>query len=354
MTHAAIKGWAKCLPPAILSNPDLATFLDTDDDWIRSRTGMVERRISHVPVSDLGHVAAHRALACAGVNAAEVDLIIFGTTSADQNCPNTASRVQQLLGASKAACIDLNTACTSFLYGMSVATAMIKTGVVRNALVIGAEVISQAMEWTNRDVAVLFGDGAAALYLEASDVEEGLLAEELGCYGEVRDILTVHGLGLGYGGADRGHFRWQFEGQEIFRRAVQGMVSASQAVLAKRGLSVPDVDLVVPHQANLRIIEAVAKRGQLPLDKVYINIHRYGNMSAATVAVALVEAVEEGRVAPGATILLPAFGGGLSWCALLLRWGDRVEPVAQSDLNLPPCEHSGLELVQGIMAEAGR
>ena len=350
MTYAAIKGWAKCLPPAVLTNADLATFLDTDDEWIRTRTGMVEHRISHVPVSDLGHVAAHRALACAGVAASEVDLIIFGTTSADQICPNTASRVQQLLGADKAACIDLNTACTSFLYGLSVATAMIKTGVARNALVIGAEVISRAMEWTNRDVAVLFGDGAAAFYIEASDTEEGLLAEELGCEGQVRDILTVHGLGMAYMGDESGRYRWQFEGQEIFRQAVQGMVSASKAVLAKRDLSVDDIDLVVPHQANLRIIEAVAKRGRLPMDKFFINIHRYGNMSAATAPVALVEAVEEGHVTPGSTILVPAFGGGLSWCALLLRWGDRVTPIAQGEVDLPPCERSALELVQEIMS----
>ncbi|MCJ7771589.1 MAG: 3-oxoacyl-ACP synthase, partial [Desulfobacterales bacterium] len=191
MTYAAITGWAKCLPPAVLTNADLSSFLETDDEWITTRTGMKERRISHVPISTLGHVAARRALAAAGKTADEVELIIFGTTTPDQICPNTSSHVQNLLGADNAACIDLNTACTSFLYSLSVATSMIKTGIFRNAIVIGAEVISPLMDWANRNVAILFGDGASAFYIEASDEKEGLLAEELGCFGDVREILSV-------------------------------------------------------------------------------------------------------------------------------------------------------------------
>ncbi len=353
MTNAAIKGWAKCLPPAVLTNDDLSTFLETDDEWIITRTGMKERRVSHVPVSILGHVAACRALAGAGKNGEDVELIIFGTTSPDQICPNVSSNVQMLLGADKAACMDINTACTGFMYSLTAATAMIRTGVVKNAVVIGAEVISPIMDWDNRNVAVLFGDGAAAYYLEATDEEEGLMAESLGCYGHVRDILTIHGWGVNYAnqGIVIGETEWQFEGQKIFKEAVAGMVSASAKVLEKCALSGNEIDLVVPHQANLRIIQAVVKRLELPMDKVFVNVHRYGNMSAATAPVALAEAVEEGRVNPHCKILVPAFGAGLTWCAHLLKWGERVEPLGETDVDLPPCDKTGLELVQEIRSK---
>jgi 3-oxoacyl-[acyl-carrier-protein] synthase-3 len=353
MTHAAITGWAKCMPPAVLTNEDLSTFLDTDDEWITSRTGMKERRISHVHISTLVHVAASRALAAAGKTGDEVELIIFGSTTPDQICPNTASYIQKMLGAKKAACMDLNSACTSFMYSLTAATSMIQTGVVKNAIVIGAEVISPVMDWDNRNVAVLFGDGASAFYVEATDKEEGLLAEELGCFGEVREILTVHGYGLKYAnqGIPLGQTEWQFEGQKIFKNAVTGMVSASKKVLEECGLTTNDLDIVVPHQANLRIIEAVAKRIDVPMDKVFVNVHRYGNMSAATAPVALVEAVEEGRIGPGSIILVPAFGAGLTWCAHIIRWGDRVDPLGETDVELPPCDKTGLEMVQEIRAK---
>jgi 3-oxoacyl-[acyl-carrier-protein] synthase III len=348
--HAAITGWGKCLPPAILTNNDLATFLDTDDEWIRKRTGMQERRISHVSVSQLAYVAAQRALAAAGKTSEDVDLIVFGTTTPDSICPNTASGLQKLLVASNAACMDLNTACTSFLYSMTVATSMIRTGVVRSALVIGAEVISPLMEWDNRNVAVLFGDGAAAFFLEASEQLQGVMAESLGCYGEVRDILKLQGWGAEYAnqGMMLGETRWLFEGQEIFKRAVKGMADACQSVLEKSGLNADEVGLVVPHQANIRIIEALSKRAGIPAEKVFVNIHRYGNMSAATAPVALVEALEEGLVEPGSNILMPAFGGGLTWSAHLLKWGERTRPLQASDAELPPCDKSALELVQDI------
>jgi 3-oxoacyl-[acyl-carrier-protein] synthase III len=355
MSYAAITGWGKCLPPAALTNEDLATFLDTNDAWIRQRTGMQERRISHVTVSALAHVAALRALAAAGKTAADVDLIVFGTTTPDRICPNTASGLQKLLFASNAACMDLNTACTSFLYSMTVATSMIRTGVVRNALVIGAEVISPLMDWNNRNVAVLFGDGAAAFFLEASEEPQGVMAESIGCYGEVRDILSLRGWGVEYAnqGIMFGDIQWQFEGQEIFKRAVKGMANACKDVLEKSALSIDEIDLVVPHQANLRIIEALTNRTKTPAEKVFVNIHRYGNMSAATAPIALVEALEEGHVQPGSNILMPAFGGGLTWCAHLLKWGQRTRPLATSDAELPPCNYSALELVLEIRRRRG-
>ena len=358
MKYAAITGWGKCMPPAVLDNAGLATFLETSDEWITSRTGIKERRISHVPMTVLSHIAAARALACAGMDPKDLDLVVLGTCSADETVPNTASGVQFMLGAHNAAAMDVNTACTSFLYGLSSATAMVRTGVVRNALVIGVEVISPYMDWDNRNVAVLFGDGAAAVVLEASDEPSGVIAEKLGCAADARHTLRVRGMGTIYGnnGLQLGDTRWDFDGQEIFKRAVHGMTEASQAALERARVAAADVDtvdLAIPHQANLRIIEAVAKRVGLPMESVYLTVQRYGNMSAATVPVALVEAVEEGRVKPSSLLLTPAFGGGLTWCAHVIRWGERVTPLGMSDLELPPCDKTGVELVQEIIRRKG-
>jgi 3-oxoacyl-[acyl-carrier-protein] synthase III len=352
MTYAAITGWGKCMPPSILSNRDLATFLETDDEWITTRTGIHERRISHVSGIDMAHVAAARALACSGLDASDVDLVVYGSCSNDEAVPNSASGLQFKLGAANAAAMDVNTACTSFLYSLSTATAMIRTGVVKNAVVVGVELISPFMDWANRGVAVLFGDGAAAVVLQTTQRNEGLLAEKLGCYSDARQILRVRGMGTTYAnrGVRLGDTLWDFDGQEIFKRAVHGMASASQDVLAKSGHGVGDIDLVVPHQANLRIIEAVAKRVGTPMDRVFLTIERYGNMSAATVPVALVEALEQGRVTPGALILTPAFGGGLTWCSHLIRWGERTTPLATTDTDLPPPTQSALERVRELMA----
>jgi 3-oxoacyl-[acyl-carrier-protein] synthase-3 len=339
------------MPPATLTNADLATFLDTSDEWITTRTGMRERRVSHVSAAELATVASARALACAGLAARDVDLIVYGSCSNEEAVPNSASGVQVALGATGAAAMDLNTACTSFLYGLSAAAGMIRTGVVGNAVVIGVELISRYMDWSNRNVAVLFGDGAAAVVLQGTDDDGvGVLGSVLGCDAEARHTLRVRGAGLAYAGfgITLGDTIWDFDGQAIFKRAVQGMCRASDRVLESTGFTAADVNLVVPHQANLRIIEAVARYVGIPMDKVMLTVERYGNMSAATVPVALVEALEAGRVRPGDLILMPAFGGGLSFCAVLLRWGDRVTPLGRADLELPPCTRSALELVNEI------
>ena len=351
MKHATITGWGKCMPPAILSNDDIATFIDTNDEWIVSRTGMKERRISHVPISDLAHVAAVRALAAAGIDAEDVDLIIFGSCTPDEVVPNAASRVQSLLGIKSAASFDLNTACTSGMYALSVASSMIQTGAAHTALVIGAEVITSVQDWTDRNVAILFGDGAAAFVLQGTEKDEGVLADKLGCLAASRDILRAHGLGTRYadGKTVLGTIWWDFYGQEIFKKAVLGMCEASAEALAKADLTTDKIDLVVPHQANLRIIDAVAKRFGVPREKVFINIHKYGNMSAATTPVALVEAIEEGFVQPGMNILLPAFGAGLTYSAHVIRWGERVTPINTASIELPPCEKTGLEMVREMM-----
>jgi 3-oxoacyl-[acyl-carrier-protein] synthase III len=356
MTNATITGWGKCLPPAVLSNDDIATFLDTSDEWISSRTGIRERRISHAPLGEVAYVAAARALACAGLTGKDIDLIVFGTTTHDDQCPNMASGLQRRLGAEGCAAMDINTACTSFLYGVSTATAMIRTGSMRRALVVGGEWISPYMDWKNRDVAVLFGDGAAAVVLEATERDEGVLLDKLGCFGESREILRIHGIGGAYVNRGRryGQTEWQFEGQEIFKKAVTGMSHACEDVLRRAGIGPDDVSLVIPHQANLRIIEFVAKRAGVPMERVFVNVQRYGNMSAATVPVALCEALEAGRVQPGAWLLTPAFGGGLTFCAHLIRWGERTTPLGHSDIELSPAPATGLELVHAIMqAKAG-
>ena len=351
MTYASIQGWGKCLPPAVLTNDDLATFLETNDEWITSRTGMKERRISHVQVSELAHIACERALASAGKEAKDVELIVFGSTTFDELCPNAASNVQRLLGASNAACMDVNTACTSGMYSLSTATAMIKSGVVKSALVIGAEVISPIMDWDNRDVAVLFGDGSAALYLEATEDEEGVLAESLGCFGESRDILAVEGWGMKYANKSRvlGDSSWAFLGQEIFKKAVAGMAQGCIKTLDKLNFSSENIDLVVPHQANLRIIDSLAKKLSLNSNDVFINIERYGNMSAATALVAFVEAIEEGKVKANSHVLIPAFGGGLTWSAHVIKFGKRVTAINDSAKKLPECTESGLALVQKLI-----
>ena len=347
MPFAGITGWGKCLPPGVLTNADLATFLDTSDDWIVSRTGISTRRIADCLLADLAEVAAWRALACAALAPTDIDLIVFGTTTHDDQCPNMASGLQQRLGAGACAAMDLNTACTSFLYGLSTANALIRTGVVRNALVIGAERISPYMDWDDRNVSVLFGDGAAAVVLQATDEEEGIQLEKLGCYGDAREILRIHGIGGAYVHSGRlaGVTEWQFEGQEIFKKAVNGMGLACEDVLARAGVTAKEIDLVVPHQANLRIIEAVAKRAGIDMDRVFVNVHRYGNMSAATVPVALCEALEAGRITPHARLLMPAFGGGLTFCAHLVRWGSRVTPLGSSDKELPTPNRTALETV---------
>ena len=350
MTYASITGWGKCLPPAILTNQDIATFLPTDDAWITSRTGMKERRISYVRGIELAITASLRAIACAGLRGEDIELIVYGSCSNDEAVPNSASGVQAMIGATRAASFDVNTACTSFMYGLSIATSMIRTGVVRNALVIGVELISQYMDWDNRNVAVLFGDGAAAVVLEKAEQETGVIAEKLRCFADARQILRIRGIGTMYAnlGVQFGHTSWDFDGREIFRKAVQGMSEASLEVMARCGVTMEGIALVVPHQANSRIIEAVGKRIGADAGKVFMTLHKYANMSSATAPVALVEAVESGRVPPGGLVLMPAFGGGLTLSAHMLRWGERTSALRESDAELPPCHKTALQMVNEI------
>lgn len=348
MLHAEITGWGKCVPPAVLSNEDLATFMDTSDEWIASRTGIRERRICHCNFSDMAIVAAKRALAAADLDPMDIDLILLGSLTNDSLCPNTASLVQDALGARNAASIDINSACTGFLYGLHIGTNMIRTGAHKKVLVIGGEFISHYMNWSRRDVAVLFGDACGAVVIEATEKPVGLIAARIGCEAEAKYAIQITNLGSAYSRLSEEflYINWNFEGQEVFKRAVKSMAQACEGVLADAGLGIQDVNLVVPHQANKRILDALAKRVGINEEKVFVNVHKYGNTSAGTIPVALTESLEENRIKPGDYVLSASFGAGLTWGAALIRWGDRVEPLRQSDADLPPCNQTALEILE--------
>ena len=348
MPNAVITGWGKCLPPTRLTNADLSEVMDTSDEWITTRTGIKERRICHVNTTDMAHVAAARALAAADVDPLDVDVIILATCTPDTLIPNAVSRVQLLLGATNAAALDINTACSGFLYGLTLARGQIGMGLAKKVLVIGAERLTAYMDWSYRQTAVLFGDGAGAVLLEASEDEPGILASSVGNDAEAADFLKMPGFGTNMDrfASDAGAITVLMSGQDVFKRAVHGMSKMSAEVLEKAGLTHEDVDLIIPHQANLRIIDSVVKKLGADRDKAYINIQRYGNTSAATIPIALSEALEEGAIQPGSTILLTAFGAGLSVGAVALKWGKSVTPKASTEVDLPPCDKTALELIE--------
>jgi len=346
MRNAVITGWGKCVPPAVLSNADLERLTDTNDEWITTRTGIKERRISHVETSDMAAVAGSRAIAAAGLQPDAVDLILVATCTPDRLIPSAATLVQDKIGAGRAAAMDVNAACSGFIFGLVTASQMIAAGGFDRVLVIGAEKLHYFLDFTDRSTSVLFGDGAGAVVLEASDEDAGMLAFELGSDGSAAEILCIPLSGTeGVPSRDR-RTTIRMEGAEVFRRAVSAMGDASTRVLEKAGISIDDIDLLIPHQANIRIIDATARRLKLDPAKVFVNIASYGNTSAATIPIALAEALEEERITPGSNIVFAAFGGGLTWAAAAYRWGSRTEPLGTSDAELPPSDASGLELVQ--------
>ena len=356
MPNATISGWGKCLPPAVLSNHDLELLVNTSDDWITTRTGIKERRISHVEVSDLARVACLHALAAAGKTPADVDLIILGTCTGDSLIPSTAAILQAKLEAWNAAAFDLNAACSGFVYSLVVANSMVKAGPYKTVLVVGAEKLHFHLDFTERSTCVLFGDGAGAIVLEATDDEVGMLSSELGMDGSAAAILSIPRDGTA-GARDYPkpkESRFEMDGPELFRRAVVRMGEASARVIEQAGLSLDQIDLLIPHQANVRIIDATARRLGLDSAKVFVNIGSYGNTSAATIPVALTEALEQGRIKPGDNVVFTAFGAGLSWGAAVVRWGDRVEPIATSDADLPPNNRTTLEILAPNLEFFGR
>lgn len=326
MIRTKILGTGRYLPEKVLTNFDLEKIVDTTNEWIISRTGIEKRHIAapEQATSDLATEAAKKALVAAGIEASDLDLIIVATITPDMNFPSTACIVQANLGATKAAAFDLSAACTGFLYGLTVADQFIKTGIYKHVLVIGAEAMSRILDWTDRNTCVLFGDGAGAAVLGVSDDESGILSTLLGADGAGGKFLNMPAGGSRMPATlqtveDRLH-TVKMDGSEVFKFAVRIMNNASQEVMDKAGLVESDISYLVPHQANIRIIAGAAKRLNLPLDKVMVNLDRYGNISAASVAIALDEAVEQGKFKRGDNIILVSFGGGLTWGATAIKW----------------------------------
>ena len=317
MKYANITGWGKCLPPAVLTNDDLSTIMDTSDEWIYPRTGIKARRVSHVSTQALATLAARRALACAGLEAGELDGIILATATPGTLVPNGASAVQQALGAHKAAVFDLNAACTGFVYALSVATSLVQTGMMQKVLVIGAERLIQLLDWAKRDTAVLFGDGAGAVVLEASE-KPGILATAAHADGSHHGILSVPG-GV-CGGKVTGDPFLRMDGQAVFKFAVRVLADVAKECCTAAGVPSAEIDWLVPHQANIRIIESTSKKLGLPADKVVVTVDQHGNTSAASIPLALDAAVRDGRIRRGQKIMLEGVGGGFTWGAVLLEF----------------------------------
>ena len=327
MRYSGITGWGKYAPERVLTNQDLEKMVNTSDEWILTRTGIKERRIAgpDEAVSTMSLAASQDALAVAGLDPQDLDLIITATSSPDHLTPSVASMLQGMLGASHAAAFDLSAGCTGFVYALATAHQFIATGTYDNVLVIGAELISRFVDWEDRATCVLFGDGAGAVVLQASDAPTGVLSFALGSVGSEYDALIVPAGGSRYPSCqetlDKGMHHIQMNGRRIFKFATRTPAQAAVRVMEAGGLSADDIALLIPHQANLRIIEALARSLEMPLEKVYVNIDRYGNTSAASIPIALCEALEEGRVRAGDNILLLGFGAGLTWAAAVVKVG---------------------------------
>ncbi len=328
MRYAHIIGWGKYVPERVLTNADLEKMVNTSDEWIRTRTGIRERRIAANPedtTATMAVRAARKALNMAGVQPGQLDLIIVATSSPEHIFPATACLVQNALGASKAGAFDLSAACSGFVYALAMAHAVIASGQAEYVLVIGSETLSRITDWKDRNTCVLFGDGAGALLLRASDQPGGILSTVLGSDGSGGDLLIVPAGGSRLPTSPetvaQGMHYIKMDGREVFRFATRVMAKATQEVVAKAGLKLQDVNLVIPHQANERIIHSSMSALKMTPEKVFINLDRYGNTSAASIPIALCEAIETGRVRPNDNLVFVGFGAGLTWAAAAVKWG---------------------------------
>ncbi|MBE7679310.1 MULTISPECIES: beta-ketoacyl-ACP synthase III [Paenibacillus] len=319
-------GTGKYVPEKILTNSDLEKMVDTNDEWIVSRTGIKERHIAapDQATSDLAYEAAMKALESAGMTGSDLDLIIVATITPDSAFPSTACILQDKLGAKGAAAFDLSAACSGFVYGLATATSFIQSGMYNNALVIGADCLSRITDYTDRNTCVLFGDGAGAVVIGEVPEGRGFKSFDLGAEGAGGGLLQLEGGGSRLPASaetveNKKHYIYM-NGREVFKFAVRVMGTATDEVLRKAELERTDVDLFVPHQANIRIIQSAMQRLELPEEKVVVNVDKYANTSAASIPLALVEAAEEGRMKAGDTILMVGFGGGLTWGASVLVW----------------------------------
>lgn len=320
--RAVVKGVGHYLPERVVPNSEFADRIDTSDEWIRTRSGIEQRHFAAEgqTTSDMAIRAARAALDHAGLTADDIDAIVLATSTADFTFPSAATMVQAGLGMTRGFAFDVQAVCAGFVFALSTANALIVSGQARRALVIGAETFSRLMDWEDRTTSVLFGDGAGAVVLEATEgqgttADRGILAADLHSDGRHKDILHVDG---GVSTGQTGHLRMQ--GKEVFRHAVEKLAETAHACLDKIGLSGADVDWIVPHQANIRIIEATAKRMQVPMDRVVVTVQDHGNTSAASIPLALSIGVQRGQIKPGDLIVTEAIGGGLAWGSVVLRW----------------------------------
>ena len=321
--YSRIAGTGSYLPERVITNDDLAKTIDTSDEWIAARTGIRQRHIAAdgQTTSDLALEAAKRALDAAGMTADEIELIVVGTTTPDVIFPSTATIVQSKLGIAGCPAFDVNAACSGFIYGLTVADKFIRSGSVRNALVIGAETLTRMLDWTDRTTAVLFGDGAGAVVLRA-DTETGILSTHMHADGSKGDLLhNPVGVSVGFKPEeDRAGVVVKMAGNEVFKHAVKALDSVVEEALEANGIDRSEIDWLIPHQANLRIIEATAKRLNMSMDNVIVTVDKHGNTSSGSVPLALDGAVRSGRVQRGQLLLLEAFGGGFTWGSALIRY----------------------------------
>jgi 3-oxoacyl-[acyl-carrier-protein] synthase-3 len=326
LQRSRIIATGSCHPEKILTNSDLEKMVDTSDEWITERTGIKERRIAgkNQAASDLAYSAAKSALERAGMEAQSLDLIIVATVSGDMPMPSTACMLQQRLSAVNAAGFDVNAACSGFLYGLHIADGFIRSGMHRKVLVVGTEVLSRVTDWDDRTTCVIFGDGAGAVIVEPSEGESGIIAMKIRSDGRLWELLNIPGGGSRFPASEETvrqklHYI-KMKGNETFKIAVRMLEDIALKTLEENNLKPVDLSLMIPHQANQRIIQATAERLNLPMEKVIMNLDRYGNTSAASIPIALDEAVTSGKVKEGDIILLEAFGGGLTWGSALIKW----------------------------------
>lgn len=323
---AGIIGTGSYVPDKVITNKDLEKIVDTSDEWIITRTGIRERRIAaeNQATSDLGTIAAQRALEDAGITAEEVDLILVATVTPDMTFPSTACLIQNNLKAVKAAAFDIEAACSGFLYALTVANQFIATGFYKNVLVVGAECLSRFTNWKDRNTCVLFGDGAGAVVMSRVEEGYGVLSQYLGADGSGGELLTLKAGGsrmpASLATVEENLHYIHMDGSEVFKFAVRIMVTAAEEAIKLAGMTKEDLDYLVPHQANIRIIDGAAKRLNMSTDKVWVNLDKYGNMSGASIPIALDEAVRSGNIKKGDNICMVGFGGGLTWASCMLKW----------------------------------
>lgn len=357
MPNAHITGWGMCVPEPVLTNDDISKLVDTNDAWIRDRTGIRERHIAreHEFPSTLGVEAAIKALQIANLAPTELDLIICTSSSPEYIFPATACIIQDQIGATRAGAFDIQAACTGFIFSINMAAQAIRSGSIKSALVVGTEVLSRFVNWKDRNTCILFGDGAGAFVLQASDIPGGVMSAVMHSDGSGADSLTILGGGSRFPASEmtihEGKHFVQMDGKEVFRFATRVMGRAVLEALEQTKLTTNDIQWIVPHQANYRIIDTAAKYLKMPLDKFVINVERYGNTSTASIPIATVEAVQKGQIKTGDKVVFVGFGGGLTWGALVAEW---TGPIPTTKKHVHPEQYRRFARLRSFVRRAIR